>query len=744
MSRVQGLNRGPLGVMWIALMAALVLALGPRPATALVPRTVLALYNPAEESDLRFVRAHQYAEMPLNHLGLTVEFADASAPLPAPGTRPDVRGILVWTDLHGLPRADRVVRWLADQVENGTRVALFGLPPSPPGIGDTRTRLLEAVGVRALRARAIPTFRDRIVSSDDALVGFERPLRGPLPRYAPVIATEGGASHLRVESPTAGGMHPRDLVVTGPLGGFVSAAYAVHEGARTGHRQWIINPFEFFRRAYDTDPVPKPDPNTLTGRRIYYSHIDGDGWRNISTVAGYQHSTSMSAKVVLEEAIRPYPDLPVTVAPVTADLEEGWYGSEESRRIARELFALPQVELGSHTHTHPFLWRFFEHYNAAAERPFLDKYRTLNGELKPLHAGWNNVPAKSVDTGLNLLNYSRPRSYGLAPFSLEQEIAGSVRIVESLAPPGRKVTVMQWSGDTSPFEHALAATDAAGLANINGGDTRLDAHYSSYLFVAAVGRKVGARRQIYASASNENTYTNLWTGPYFGFGYVLDTFERTESPIRVKPANIYYHMYSGEKPAALGALVKALDWVRASEVNPVDTSHFVRIAEGFYTTEFIAEGPARWRVRGRGALNTIRFDHLPDSRVDLAASRGVLGDRRYQGSLYVSLDPAVAEPVIALTNQAGSGAALALEESRWSVRALQTLQGGGVSFEADGYGAGQMTWRTSPDRTWRLKTFRNETLATSQVVTAESDGRLRFSLGGNNFLPVRAELTPEG
>jgi len=28
--------------------------------------------------------------------------------------------------------------------------------------------------------------------------------------------------------------------------------------------------------------VPKPDTTTLAGRRIYYSHIDGDGWKELT------------------------------------------------------------------------------------------------------------------------------------------------------------------------------------------------------------------------------------------------------------------------------------------------------------------------------------------------------------------------------------------------------------------------------------------------------------------------------
>lgn len=65
------------------------------------------------------------------------------------------------------------------------------------------------------------------------------------------------------------------------------------------------------------------------------------------------------------------------------------------------------------------------------------------------------------------------------PYSLQQEIRGSVRIIESLAPEGRRVTVLQWSGDTSPAAGQIAATTRAGLENINGGDSRFDERYAA-------------------------------------------------------------------------------------------------------------------------------------------------------------------------------------------------------------------------------------------------------------------------
>jgi hypothetical protein len=40
----------------------------------------------------------------------------------------------------------------------------------------------------------------------------------------------------------------------------------------------------------------------------------------------------------------------------------------------------------------------------------------------------------------------------------------------------------------------------------------------------------GGHLQIYAPVTNENIYTNLWHGPFYGFERVIETFEMTDAP----------------------------------------------------------------------------------------------------------------------------------------------------------------------------------------------------------------------
>ena len=113
--------------------------------------------------------------------------------------------------------------------------------------------------------------------------------------------------------------------------------------------------------------MPIPDVTTLSGRRVWFSHIDGDGWNNVSRMEAYREKPTIAATVVLKELIAPYPDLPVAVGVIGADIDERYGTPEAARTAAHELFALPQVEVATHTYTHPYQWSFFESYDRKLE-----------------------------------------------------------------------------------------------------------------------------------------------------------------------------------------------------------------------------------------------------------------------------------------------------------------------------------------------------------------------------------------
>jgi hypothetical protein len=292
--------------------------------------------------------------------------------------------------------------------------------------------------------------------------------------------------------------------------------------------------------------------------------------------------------------------------------------------------------------------------------------------------------------------------------------------------------VIQWSGDTLAFGDALRRARRAGLPALNGGDTRFDAEFPSVAWVAPVGRWDDGDFQIYASASNENTYTRGWSRRYYGFKYARQTFERTELPRRLKPIDVYYHVFSGDKRAGLSAVTAVLDWARTQEITPVRTSHYAQIAAGFYSTRIVLIGERTWRIEGRGALQTLRFDTGAEERVDLARSIGILGERHTNGSLYVALDPDVDEPVVALEARSNGARTAFLRHSRWPIHGLaRDSDGFGVHFRAQGFGSGEMVWALSPlCRAWFWTLIRANEPARSGRAAATANGEVNLALGG--------------
>ncbi|MFP3616923.1 hypothetical protein SB778_43540, partial [Paraburkholderia sp. SIMBA_050] len=64
---------------------------------------------------------------------------------------------------------------------------------------------------------------------------------------------------------------------------------------------------------------------------------------------------------------------------------------------------------------------------------------------------------------LNIPNYT---------FNIDREVTGSIDYINSrLAPPGKKTTILQWPGNCEPPAIVVRKVYAAGVDNVNGGDT---------------------------------------------------------------------------------------------------------------------------------------------------------------------------------------------------------------------------------------------------------------------------------
>jgi hypothetical protein len=630
------------------------------------------------------------AEMPLNHLGLVVRYHDIRRGPPSVEALEGVRGVMTWFPAETLPDPRGYLRWLDAVAGRGIPLVVLGATGAFADEQGWRLPLDEVnrttsrFGWRVEPGWTSTTYNARYVTQDRQLVGFERSLPSVVPPYGRVLRSSADA-RVALSVEVSGRPSTRsDLIIVGRRGAFVAPGFIYFSDLSTGRefRQWYVNPFELFRQVFDTDPLPKPDTTTLSGRRLYYSHVDGDGWRNLTQIEPYRTRYVTAARVVLEEIVKKVTDLPVTIGPVVGDLDPAWHGSAESLAVAKELFGAPQVEAGIHTYSHPFYWSFFSSPRRAA-----DEKAFASGEDEP-----------SGGTDLLLTpGRAKPRMYDTRPFSLATEVDDAAAFVNALLPAGKRVALLQWSGDTRPFAEAVGRARRQGLANINGGDTRFDREFPSAAWVSALGMRVGDEWQVYASNSNENTYTDLWRDRFYGFAFLSRTVWNTGSPRRLKPFNLYYHMYSGERLSSLNAVLANISLARSLSLAPVEASRFSRIATGFFTTTLDEEGHRVWRVRDRGALQTLRFDAAEVTGVDFGRSRGVVGQRHELGGLYVALDEQDPSPLVALKSIAPASLEPRepvpyLVEARWRVFDV-VRDANSVRFVAQGFGPGEFTWR---------------------------------------------------
>lgn len=567
-----------------------------------VPRKVLALYhlNP------QFTPAHLYAEVVLNHLGLEVVHRSIDDPLPTDREMKGVRGVLTWfktADAVGNPRL--YCEWAKAQMDRGLKLVILG----EPGIFAGASRVMPPACQEMFHTLGLnysgnfsdnPFYFDTI-QKDSEMVEFERKLllvEGNI--YSEFQAIDPQAKvYLKIKRRDMEGVS--DMVVTTPHGGFAHASYIHYAVRELQKSQWHLNPFLFFEEAFELEGLPKPDTTTLNGRRIFYSHIDGDGIVNVSHIK----KKTYSGEIILEEVLKKYSGLPVTASIITGYLDMREFQDEQVIDMYRNIFSLRNVEVASHGHAHPLVW--------------------ASGRL-----------------ALNVPGYD---------YSDKKEIVGSVARLKGLLVNfgiPKEVSLFLWTGDCVPNESQLGVASSAELLNMNGGDSRFDRRYDSYSFLHPLSIAHRSQRQIYSSAPNENIYTNLWKGPYYGYSEVVQSFKNTEDPIRIKPINIYYHYYSGEVAAALKAVQKAYDYVLDNEVFPMFASEYVRIVQDFFSTKIMELPGNGFEILNGGHLKTIRFDH-EKRNVDLDHSRGVVGFRYQKGALYVFLDDRLSHEVYLTT-----------------------------------------------------------------------------------------------
>ncbi|GCB03510.1 hypothetical protein PSUB009319_11410 [Ralstonia sp. SET104] len=605
-----------------------------------LPRKVLIL----QERDLRYAidtsDGVRFVAMPLNFLGYDVEYADINKPLPAEVPPDRYAGVVVWVNSGAVNHVAALTSWVRQRMRDGVRIAFmnqFGLPADASMANLLKLKLVQGRATAPLE-----------VVSQDKIMGFEMAPRPDRREAQPIQVGANGQSLLRLKS----GNFEFDAAAITDWGGYVLNPYAVFSMDKIEQARWVVQPMEFLRRALALPNMPIPDLTSENGRRLMLVHVDGDGFASRAEFPG---PGEYSGEVLLQEIWDKY-RIPTTLSVIEGEVgATGLYPKLTPRleAIARKMFALPYVELGSHTYSHPFDWS-----------------RTVQS---PTTGG----PGKDAGGGDTAFTLTIP-GY---KFSLDREIAGSIHYIdERLAPPGKRVKILQWSGDCQPPERAVRMAWDAGVVNINGGDTTIRRNSPSWTSIASIGIDKGpGAYQVFAPNQNENVYTNDWAGPYYGFERLIETLQMTDTPYRFKPINLYYHMYSGTKLASLKALKKDYDYALSQPVFPIYATQYVAKVMDFRDMAVARDGDD-WIVRGNGDLRELRW--MAPGTPRLADAQGVVGYDKAAGGIYIHMDDGAAR--FAMPPAAEPAKVPYIAEAAAFVRDF-TRNSNGLSFEAGGY-----------------------------------------------------------
>jgi len=428
---------------------------------------------------------------------------------------------------------------------------------------------------------------------------------------------------------------------------------------------------------------------------MLFVHIDGDGFASRAEIPG----SPLAAEVMYKDFIRRY-DIPHTVSIIEGETgAQGAYPalSEPLEKIARAIFKLDHVEIASHSYSHPYFWRTV----------VANEQNGITPDKKP------HLPINGYH------------------FRLKRDIDGSVEYIDRrLAPPGKKTAIFLWTGDCVPPWEAIAATQEAGLLNMNGGDTTINRQEPSLTLVAPFSIRKNGYLQVFAPNQNENVYTNDWTGPFYGFTKVIETFELTDQPRRLKPINIYYHTYSASKRSAITALHRVYRYALKQQVTPLYSSEYIRKVidyEDFVLARQVRpmpDGSIQWHYAGSGELRTLRLRRAETDQIDWRRSPGLAGfekgiDGDYlhltgsTGTFFVQPKPALKRPPPPVRNR------------NWHITSFKrTDNGAELAFVA--HVKGQLELEHGRDCAVRSGRTMLKPVSTRQAVTGNQIHRYEF------------------
>jgi len=540
-----------------------------------IKRDILVFYDSELVRDVIYSWAHRLIQLPLEYYGYRADIRDINETLPYDTSK--YAGIIFsFESEKTINKSDFVFRWILDQIKNGKKILFLGYIPFK------EDKYLNKLG---LYLKENNNTYEKWMVIDTGYKYFEVPFNYHSNKIydgknlKPVVAFQNNKNDRAV------------LAAITDWGGF-----AIENGwinLINEYNLYAINPFDFIKEALRLEDLPVLDPTTESGRRILITHIDGDGFNS-----KYESDLKFYASEIIRDKIIKKYKIPHSVSIITGDIDRPDIDKNLKERfiqIAKSIFSLDNVEVANHSYSHPYKWIDLK----------------IDDELNNIEQVYNiNIPGYNFDINFELL--------------------GSKKFIEEKLSPNKKANLFFWSGDCVAPYQALKILYENNILNINGGYTVITKDKPYLSLIAPYGIKRGQYYQIFTGQQNENIYTNLWSGPFWGYRKVLETFELTENPRRLKPVNIYYHFYSGSKYESLKALEHVYENVLKQKLNPQFVSDYIKKVIDFYDYE-IYNYDNKFIIVSNSNSKTLRFNskYFPSVLNDSSAGYETKGDYNY-------------------------------------------------------------------------------------------------------------------
>lgn len=562
------------------------------PSSALtLPRKILVFYR-GKVGDVD-ERVGSYANksltMPLNYAGYRVELRNINDPLPKEVSPEEYAGVVVSIDGVLLGREHELYAFYQALLHHKIPVLIlndFGLL--------LNNEVLKPFGL------TIPIITHKShefkTINRSPMIGYELEPIPQLGAFAAIrLSKKEGMSLFRVQDGIGTII---DIAAIMPWGGFYIGSSFLQSFIMQEYH-WSINPFAFFKQALQFPESPIPDITSENGRRLMFTHVDGDGFAN----KGEWYGSNYVGDIMRREIFERYA-LPTTVSVIQGEIAKNGIHpdlSDELEAIAKKIFALPTIELASHTYSHPYNWQKAAAWHGSGFNP-------------------------------NILAIPHYR------FNLKKEIVGSVKYInQHLAPANKQCKIFLWSGEGDVPEKALKMVHDLGLRNLNPG-TLITKYNTSMTRVSALGVNEGPYFQVFAPIGNDQEVEGS-SGQRFFYSIVnlIEALKLTEEPVRLKPIDIYLHFYTMAQHGGVKALQAVYEWVLKQPIMAIYSSEYVDKVTDFNNLTILKQGNA-WLLATHDDLREFRIaDHM--GYPDLIHSHNIAGFNHYQGQYYVHVAP---------------------------------------------------------------------------------------------------------